>query len=117
MAIIAVRLDEGRVNGSLAALWPSLPKTPGATASIQDFFNPLGLLPTDRSYWSYIGSITVPPCTEGVQWLFMQNPTELAQDQLQAFAALSMLTTRDRCNPLADERSRPANNRNHVTAG
>jgi carbonic anhydrase len=87
-AIVAVRLNEGRVNGALAALWPTLPATPGATATIQDFFNPLGLLPLDRSYWSYMGSITVPPCTEGVQWIAMQNATELAQDQLQAFARL-----------------------------
>jgi carbonic anhydrase len=88
LAIIAVRLNEGRVNGSLAALWPSLPQTTGATASIQDSFNPLGLLPANRNYWNYVGSITVPPCTEGVQWLFMQNPTELAQDQLETFARL-----------------------------
>ncbi len=88
LAIIAVRLNEGRVNGSLATLWPSLPQTTGATATIQDPFNPLGLLPSDRSYWSYMGSITVPPCTEGVHWLSMQNPTELSQDQLQAFARL-----------------------------
>lgn len=87
-AIIGVRLNEGRVNGSLAALWPSLPATPGAKATIQDFFDPLGLLPVDRSYWSYAGSITVPPCTEGVQWIAMQNPTELAQDQLETFANL-----------------------------
>jgi carbonic anhydrase len=87
-AIIGVRLNEGRVNGALAALWPTLPATPGAKATIQDFFNPLGLLPLDRSYWSYMGSITVPPCTEGVQWLAMQKPTELAQDQLQTFARL-----------------------------
>jgi carbonic anhydrase len=88
LAIIAVRLDEGRVNGSLAALWPSLPQTPGATATLQDNFNPLGLLPGDRSYWTYIGSITVPPCTEGVRWLSMQTPTELSQDQLATFARL-----------------------------
>lgn len=87
-AIIGVRLNEGRVNGSLAALWPSLPNKAGAQATIQDYFNPLGLLPLDRSYWSYIGSITVPPCTEEVQWLAMQNPTELAQDQLETFARL-----------------------------
>jgi carbonic anhydrase len=87
-AIIGVRLNEGRVNGSLAALWPRLPATSGAKATIQDVFNPLGLLPLDRSYWSYMGSITVPPCTEGVKWIAMQNPTELAQDQLEAFARL-----------------------------
>jgi carbonic anhydrase len=87
-AIIAVRLNEGRVNGALATLWPTLPAASGAKATIQDVFNPLGLLPVDRSYWSYMGSITVPPCTEGVQWISMQNSTELAQDQLQAFARL-----------------------------
>jgi carbonic anhydrase len=88
LAIIAVRLNEGRVNGSLAALWPSLPPSAGATATIKDTFNPLGLLPGDRSYWTYIGSITVPPCTEGVRWLSMQTPTELSQDQLGTFARL-----------------------------
>ncbi len=88
LSILAVRLDEGRINGSLAALWPSLPKTAGATSKVEELFNPLGLLPSDRSYWSFVGSITVPPCTEGVHWLSMQNPTELSQEQLQAFARL-----------------------------
>jgi len=88
LAIIGVRVNEGVVNGSLAALWPSLPQTAGATSSIQDNFNPLGLLPSDRRYWSYVGSITVPPCTEGVHWISMQSATELSQDQWQAFAKL-----------------------------
>ncbi len=102
LAIVAVRVDEGRVNGSLAALWPSLPKTAGATATIQDTFNPLGLLPTDRSYWSYMGSITVPPCTEGVHWLFMQTPTEFSQDQMETFARLYP----DNARPLQASRGR-----------
>ncbi|AXC13222.1 Carbonic anhydrase [Acidisarcina polymorpha] len=88
LAIIAVRLNEGQDNGALAALWPSLPKTAGATTSIDATFNPLGLLPSDRSYWSYVGSITVPPCTEGVHWLSMQNPADISQDQLQTFGRL-----------------------------
>jgi carbonic anhydrase len=88
LAIIGVRVNEGQVNGSLAALWPSLPATSGATTAIQDNFNPLGLLPADRRYWSYLGSITIPPCTEGVRWLSMQTATELSQDQLQALARL-----------------------------
>lgn len=101
-AIIAVRLNEGRVNGALAALWPSLPKSAGAKASIQDDFNALGLLPADRSYWSYMGSITVPPCTEGVHWLSLQTPTELSQDQLQTFGRLYP----DNARPLQTTRGR-----------
>ncbi len=91
----------------LAALLAESSQETWATSSIQDFFNPLGLRATDRSYWSYIGSITVPPCTEGVQWLFMQNPTELSHKTSSRLLPPSMLTTRDRCKPLADERSRP----------
>ncbi len=102
LAIIAVRLNEGRVNGSLAALWPSLPRTPGSTVAIQEPFNPLGLLPSDRRYWTYMGSITVPPCTEGVRWLSMQTPTEIAQDQLQAFASLYP----DNARPIQSSRKR-----------
>ena len=75
-------MDRSRRSGR------AFPQHPEAKATIRDNFNPLGLLPLDRRYWSYPGSITVPPCTEGVQWLAMQNPTELAQDQLQAFARL-----------------------------
>lgn len=88
LAIIAVRVDEGQVNGSLAALWPSLPRVAGATATLQDPFNPLGLLPPDRRYWTYTGSITVPPCTEGVRWLVMQTATQFSQDQMESFARL-----------------------------
>jgi len=102
LAIVAVRLNEGRVNGALAALWPSLPANAGATSSVQDPFDPLGLLPTDRSFWTYLGSITVPPCTEPVRWLFMQMSTELAQDQLNTFSQLYP----DNARPLQPTRGR-----------
>ena len=88
LAVIAVRMDEGQVNGSLAALWPSLPRTVGTTASIDGPFTPAGLLPTEQSYWTYSGSLTAPPCSENVRWLFMQTPTQLSGEQLAAFAKL-----------------------------
>jgi carbonic anhydrase len=86
--VIAVLVKEGQVNGSLAALWPSLPRTVGASTTLQDPFDPAGLLPADQGYWAYTGSLTAPPCTEGVHWLIMENPTQLAGDQLDAFARL-----------------------------
>ena len=86
-AIVEVRMNEGRTNGVLAALWPSLPRA-GATAKIGEAVNPMGLLPADRSFYSFPGSLTVPPCTEGVHWFVMQREVELSGDQLQAIATL-----------------------------
>ena len=88
LAVIEVRMNEGRTNGLLAALWPSLPRIAHATAKIDDAINPMGLLPGNRSYYGFLGSLTVPPCTEGVHWFVMQQETELSGDQLQAFSTL-----------------------------
>jgi carbonic anhydrase len=87
-AVIAVLVKEGQVNGSLAELWPSLPGTVGASAKFNDPFDPRGLLPSDPGYWEYIGSLTAPPCTEGVHWFVMEQSTELSHDQLDTFGKL-----------------------------
>lgn len=42
------------------------------------------MLPAERSYWSYDGSLTTPPCTEGVRWVVLATPVELGQEQVDA---------------------------------
>ena len=88
IAVIAVRMNEGNTDGVLAALWPSLPRTVGATTKIDEPINPAGLLPADRGYYAFTGSLTVPPCTEGVHWFVMKHTRESSGDQLAAYAAL-----------------------------
>jgi carbonic anhydrase len=56
--------------------------------------NPAGLLPADRGYWTYEGSLTAPPCTEGVRWFVMEQQMELSRSQLRAFAALYKVNSR-----------------------
>lgn len=46
------------------------------------------MLPADRSYWSYDGSLTTPPCTEGVRWVVLATPIELGQDQIDALTSI-----------------------------
>ena len=48
--------------------------------------NPGGLLPGDRGYWTYMGSLTTPPCTEGVRWFVFEQPISISRTQLRAFA-------------------------------
>jgi carbonic anhydrase len=94
LAIIAVRLNEGNANVLLAGLWEHLPKTVGATDKMTQFMNPAALLPADRGYWAYTGSLTTPPCTEGVRWFVLEQEVELSRDQLKAFAMLYKVNSR-----------------------
>jgi carbonic anhydrase len=96
LAVIAVRLRENldAPNAVLATLWPRLPKTAGATEKVTEMVNAGGLLPADRGYWTYVGSLTAPPCTEGVRWFVFEEELSLSRDQLRAFAALYKMNTR-----------------------
>ncbi|MDR3727855.1 MAG: carbonic anhydrase family protein [Terracidiphilus sp.] len=104
LAVIAVRLNEdmGLPNAVLATLWQHLPATVGAHEKITEMVNPGGLLPADRGYWTYTGSLTTPPCTEGVRWFVFEQELGLSRDQLRAFAALYKMNSR----PLQDTHGR-----------
>jgi carbonic anhydrase len=96
LAVIAVRLveDAGNPNAVLATLWPHLPLKAGASENVTEMVNPGGLLPADRGYWTYEGSLTTPPCTEGVRWFVFEQELSLSRDQLRAFANLYKVNTR-----------------------
>ena len=47
--------------------------------------NPGALLPKGRSYYSFTGSLTTPPCTEGVRWLVIEEPATVSRQQVEAF--------------------------------
>jgi carbonic anhydrase len=90
LAVLAVRLSEvqGDPNATLASLWQHLPAEAGKSEEDSDLINPGGLLPGDRGYWTYMGSITTPPCTEGVRWFVFEQPVSISRSQLRAFETL-----------------------------
>jgi carbonic anhydrase len=96
LAVIAVRLKEdmGNPNAVLATLWPHLPRTAGATDKVAELVNTGGLLPANRAYWTYMGSLTTPPCTEGVRWFVLEEELSLSRDQLRTFAAIFKVNSR-----------------------
>lgn len=104
MAIVEIRLamDRGSPNAVLAMLWPHLPKTAGAVAKVTDMVNAAGFLPADPGYWTYLGSLSTPPCTEGVRWFVYENEISLSLDQLRTFTALFRMNSR----PLQDPHGR-----------
>jgi carbonic anhydrase len=104
MAEIAVRflMDRGEANAMLAALWQHLPSTKGAIEKITNMVNPGGFLPVDRGYWTYIGSMTAPPCTEGVRWFVYEDAISISRAQLETFTAIFRMNSR----PLQDPHAR-----------
>ena len=104
LAVIAVRLNEDMSlpNAVIAALWQHLPATVGAHEKITEMVNPGGLLPADRGYWTYSGSLTTPPCTEGVRWFVFEQELGISRDQLRTFGALYKMNSR----PLQDTHGR-----------
>jgi carbonic anhydrase len=104
-AVVAIRLAEDRStppNAVLAALWPHLPTKAGDTAKVTEMVNAGGLLPPDKGYWTYVGSLSVPPCTEDVRWFILEQEVTLSRDQLLAFASLFKVNSR----PLQDPHGR-----------
>jgi carbonic anhydrase len=104
MAIVDVRLamDRGSPNAVLAMLWPHLPKKPGTSEKVTDMVDAGGFLPADRGYWTYMGSLSTPPCTEGVRWFVFETDLSLSLEQLRAFTILFRMNSR----PLQDAHGR-----------
>lgn len=82
LAVIGVLIREGGENAALAELFEHVPAK-GAAGELE--LDPSALLPPDRAGYRYEGSLTTPPCTEGVRWIVMREPIELSAGQLLAF--------------------------------
>lgn len=95
LAVVAVLMSAGGANPFIETIWNTMPGTAGKTRERPEVqINPMSLLPADRNFYSFQGSLTTPPCTEGVQWLVMKTPVELGREQLNHFGALYPMNAR-----------------------
>jgi carbonic anhydrase len=86
---VAVMLKAGPANATVQRLWEHMPKTPGSVQEVPGVeVDPAGLLPRNRGYYTYTGSQTAPPCTEGVTWIILKEPMTVSPEQISAFAKL-----------------------------
>ena len=85
IAIVAVMFDIDEPNQAIQNLWESFPTM---TDNSMPIFSPVNinqLLPDDKTYWRYSGSLTTPPCTEGVTRAVLKTPVALSAEQLDKF--------------------------------
>jgi len=86
LAVVGVLVEEGAANTAFEPVWGKLPKDKGADRSLDAVSVDVDqLLPKHRTAYWYDGSLTTPPCSEGVKWFVMKTPIQLAAGQIQAF--------------------------------
>jgi carbonic anhydrase len=86
-AVIAVLIKEGHPNPLIATLWNNLPPEMDKehdSDAVQ--VNAIQLVPAKRSYYKYEGSLTTPPCTEGIVFFVLDTPMSLSKEQIATFA-------------------------------
>ena len=86
LVAVAVLFEEGDENALVARLWEHLPTYDGEMRVLHKMkVNVRSLLPPGRTYFTYRGSLTIPPCTENVTWLVMSAPVAVSRAQVEQF--------------------------------
>lgn len=87
LAVIGVLFREGAANAAYAPLLSGLPARAGESRQLAQLDVP-ALLPATLDHWRYEGSLTTPPCAEGVRWIVLSTPVTISAEQVRAFTAL-----------------------------
>lgn len=94
LAVVAVLLDAGPANPVVQQVWNNLPLEKHLEQAAQQPLDLNGLLPEARHYYTYMGSLTTPPCSEGVLWLVMKQPAGVSRQQIGVFSRLYPMNAR-----------------------
>lgn len=97
LAVLAVLFEQGPDDTRqpvVQAVWAGIPLEKHEALTGAGALDLAQLLPNDRAYYTYMGSLTTPPCSEGVLWMVMRQPVPLSAAQLNVFARLYPMNAR-----------------------
>jgi carbonic anhydrase len=86
LAVVAVLLEQGEANPLVDKVWTYMPlDTNDRVRMPEGLLNLNELLPQDLRYYQFMGSLTTPPCTEGVLWMVLKQPMKISSSQYKLF--------------------------------
>lgn len=88
IAVVTVLFVEGKAHDALAQFWPQMPVQADAKKTLEQQVDASALLPRSQDYYQLNGSLTTPPCTEGVRWIVLKEPVTVSSQQVDAFARI-----------------------------
>ncbi|WP_455209835.1 carbonic anhydrase [Kaarinaea lacus] len=89
LAVVGVFFRKGVHNNQLEKLWRDLPEKTGEKKMLSDTsLSAASLLPQNRSYTHFHGSLTTPPCSEGVNWFVIKQPQQASAEQIARFSKI-----------------------------
>jgi carbonic anhydrase len=94
LAVVAVLIERGARQPAIQTVLNNLPLEKGEEIAASTTIDLNQLLPENRKYFTYMGSLTTPPCSEGVLWIVMKQPVQATLDQLSLFARMYPMNAR-----------------------
>jgi len=86
--------EKSKGNALIQTLWNNVPLVKGKAESLAVVIDVNQILPSDKSYFTYMGSLTTPPCSENVLWYVMKNPIYVSEEQVQNFDRIYPMNAR-----------------------
>ncbi|NOU40479.1 MAG: carbonic anhydrase family protein [Methylotenera sp.] len=88
LSVIAVMFKEGKTNIGLEKLWKQIPSDIDKPVSLKSRVLASEMMPANQDYYRFSGSLTTPPCSEGVRWLLIKTPMTASNEQIEAFKSV-----------------------------
>ncbi|MBC3875742.1 carbonic anhydrase [Undibacterium flavidum] len=88
LAVVAILLELGDPHAVVQSVWNNLPLEKSEAVKALKNIDLSQLLPKQHGYFTYMGSLTTPPCSEGVLWLVLKEPVSISAEQAAIFARL-----------------------------
>lgn len=85
LLVVAVMFKKGVKNKAINQIWKSMPEKSGDKNVLDLKISAKDLLPDNKAYYRFNGSLTTPPCTEGVRWLVLKKPVTISEEQVAVF--------------------------------
>ena len=82
LAVVSVMFEMGRNNAMLSPLWMKMPDKAGNSNALPKAYDVSAMLPSDRDYYRFDGSLTTPPCSEVVEWIIFKEPIVLSLEEV-----------------------------------